>query len=150
MLTSPKLSVPDQSPRRAAPFDSGSSSSASSARRAPLLHGREAALERALERRAAAAPLRERGELRLAPARLGLDQRPQPVLVLLAEARGLERTRERADQLLGELELARVGRARLERRELLGRDDLLAVAQLDQDEPAVARAERADVVAAAQ
>src|SRR5215470_12732307 len=108
MLTSPNVSVPDQSPWRAAPSDSGSRSSASSATRLPLLQGLETALERAPERRGAAAPHRQRGELRLPPARLGLDQGAHAVLVLLAEALGLEVAGERADQLLGELELAGV------------------------------------------
>src|SRR5262245_29420898 len=104
MLTSPKVTVPDQRPRGrdadASCFLSGT---------LPPLHAADARLERAGERPQCRLPSRRRATRRLAPLRLRLDQPPHARLVLVVILRRLEASFQRAHELLGETELLRVG-----------------------------------------
>src|SRR5690349_4577384 len=72
------------------------------------------------------------------------------LLILIAELARVEAILERADQLLGERDLALVGRtarARLERTDL---DDLVRVAQRVEQQVPAARLQRADVAPVTQ
>src|SRR3954471_20790496 len=139
MLTKPKVIVPDQKDRTAAPCRWRCSGNA------PLLDAGKALTELVGEVAADPFPGR-RCQLHLPAVGLRFDQLAHTLAVLVLPQGGVKVARDLLDQALGELQLLIVYGSKLHLRCL---EDLLGSAQGDHHQVALQRRERAEVVLSA-
>src|SRR5688572_10249869 len=143
-LTSPNVSVPLQNERGL-----GAAASRSSAMARVLAPCFQARLQ-ARDERIGLFALRRLRETHDLARRFRSDHRFQLLLILVAELAGVEPVLERADELLGECDLALVRRAARAWPNGRDLDDLLRVAQRVEQQISAARLQRADIALVAQ